>query len=194
MKIIGAFAGGNLIARGELAEVVARCKAQLDAGEEARIALFDDESGAIVDIDFSGSEAEVLARLPGSDSGAPSVSKRRGPGRPSLGVVSREVSLLPRHWLWLSQQRVGASAALRRLVEVARKSESHEAVGRRAIDAAHRFMWDIAGDRPGFEEASRALFASDFERFEALISDWPEGIRGQLGRHIERARAGEGAT
>ena len=85
MKIIGAFAGGNLIARGELAEVVAGCKAQLDAGEEARIALFDDESGAIVDIDFSGSEAEVLARLPGSDSGAPSVPSAAVRADPASG-------------------------------------------------------------------------------------------------------------
>ncbi|MFY0534142.1 DUF2239 family protein [Nannocystis pusilla] len=33
---------------------------------------------------------------------------RTGPGRPKLGVVSREVSLLPRHWEWLERQPSGS--------------------------------------------------------------------------------------
>lgn len=114
----------------------------------------------------------------------------RGPGRPKLGVVCREVSLLPRHWEWLAEQRGGASATLRRLVEGAKKSESREAVARRAVEAAHRFMWDLAGDEPGFEEATRSLFAMDFDLFEKQTSGWPAAIRDQLARYIENARAG----
>ena len=192
-ELVAAFAGSELIVRDALPEVVARCKARVDAGETGRIVLYDDANGNIVEVDFSGSAAEVLARLPHGDPGAQSnggtpSQKRRGPGRPALGVVSREVSLLPRHWQWLAEERGGASAALRRLVDAARKNESHEAVLRRAVDAAHRFMWDIAGDLPDFEEATRALYASEFDRLESLTAGWPAGIREQIGRYLGRAR------
>ncbi|HEY3352187.1 MAG TPA: DUF2239 family protein [Polyangia bacterium] len=110
---------------------------------------------------------------------------RTGPGRPKLGVVCREVSLLPRHWEWLAQQPNGISAALRRLVDDARKREPDRERARRARDAASRFMTVMAGDRPGFEEASRALYAGERERFAALTSDWPEDIR----RHLARLAA-----
>ena len=190
-KTFVAFAGTSVIGRGELSEVVGRSKDRLDGGEDKRIALFDDETGRPVDIDFSGNAADVLGRLAAHPMVARPVqepAKRRGPGRPKLGVVSREVSLLPRHWGWLAEQRGGASASLRRLVDAARKGTAgHEPI-RRAIDAAHRFMWDMAGDQPGFEEASRALFAQNFETFAQLISDWPVGIREQLERFANRAR------
>ena len=190
-KIFVAFAGTSVIARGELTEVVGRSKDRLDGGEDKRIALFDDATGRPVDIDFSGSAVEVLGRLAAHPMGArptPEPAKRRGPGRPKLGVVSREVSLLPRHWGWLAEQRGGASASLRRLVDAARKGNAGQEPTRRAIDAAHRFMWDMAGDQPGFEEASRALFAQNFDTFDRLISDWPAGIREQLERFTNRAR------
>ena len=185
-----AFAGDAVIARGTLAEVVVVAKRRGDAGERQRIALFDDVSGRVVDVDYSGTEVDVLARLgPTCDSPpTPSPAPRKGPGRPRLGVVSREVSLLPRHWEWLSEQRGGASAALRRLVDAARRSETGEAVQRRAIDAAHHFLWDMAGDRPHFEEATRALFAKDVARVRRLVRKWPQGIREQLDRYLERTR------
>lgn len=194
--IIAAFAGHELVGRGSLAEVAARCKARLDTGEQQRIALYDDDSGKVVDVDFSGSEADVVARLsPSASPGAITESSnrraRRGPGRPRLGVVSREISLLPRHWQWLAEQRGTASATLRRLVDAARNSESGEAVARRAVDAAHRFLWDIAGDQPGFEEATRALFRRDFDRVEELTSRWPAGLRQQVARYLERARGAQ---
>ena len=191
-NIFVAFAGTGVIARGALSDVVRRCKDRLDRGEDQRIALFDDETGHPVDIDFSGNEAEVLARLATHPMAARSEvqpGNRRRPGRPKLGVVSREVSLLPRHWSWLAEQRGGASASLRRLVDAARKGNPAQDHSRKAIDAAHRFMWDLAGDQPGFEEASRSLLAQNFDTFDQLIADWPAGIREQLERFTNRARS-----
>lgn len=190
-RMFVAFAGSRVIARGTLDEVVLRSKARLDQGKNERIALFDDQNGSAVDIDFTGTDVEVLARLAAHPMVAPDqpkTEKQRGPGRPRLGVISREVSLLPRHWSWLAEQRGGASATLRRLVDTARKSNTLQEEAGRAIEAAHRFMWDMAGDDPGFEEASRSLFAQDFETFARLISGWPIDIQEQLGRFVARAR------
>jgi len=107
---------------------------------------------------------------------------RAGPGRPRLGVVGREVSLLPRHWDWLEAQPGGASAALRRLVDEARKRDPAQQRIRQAIEAAYRFMTALAGDRPGYEEATRALYAGDRARFASLIAAWPPDVV----CHIER--------
>ena len=196
-----AFAGDEIIARGEITEVVRRCKTRLDGGEESRIALYDDANGRAIDIDYSGGAAEVLARLGDHPILGESVRKPpagppdqttkmpRGRGRPKLGVVAREITLLPRHWEWLGGQSGSASAALRRLVETARKDGADREQVRKTVEAAHRFMWDIAGDQPGFEDASRALFAKDFKLFVERISRWPEGVRAQLKRFTERARS-----
>ena len=186
-----AFRGSERIALGTLEQVARAAKQHHDAGTTLRIACFDDRTGAPVDLDLSGSETEVVERalnaqpdaVPVSDVAAP-----RGRGRPKLGVVSREVSLLPRHWSWLAEQRGGASASLRRLVDAARKQHAPEDELRRALDAAHRFMWDIAGDQPDFEEATRALFAKDFEGFEQRSAAWPADLRAQLARFVGRAR------
>ncbi len=192
-KTFVAFAGTSVIARGGLAEMVLRSKGRFDGGEDQRIALYDDDTGRVVDVDLGGSETAVLARLGDHPAAgeSPKANSQRGPGRPKLGVVSREVSLLPRHWSWLAEQRGGASAALRRLVDTARKQNTAEAQARRAIEAGHRFMWDIAGDLPDFEEASRALFAQDFDAFDDLIVTWPAGIREQLRRFTDRVRGSE---
>jgi len=137
--------------------------------------IFEDQTGRQVDFDLRGTTAQVLAR-------AMPVSAPAGPGRPKLGVTAREVSLLPRHWEWLAQQPNGASAALRRLVDQARKCEPGEQQARRAIEAASRFLTAIAGNLPGYEEATRALYARDAGRFEDLIREWPPDIR----RHTQR--------
>jgi hypothetical protein len=172
-----AFAGQRLIVSADLKTMLLRSKEHLDAGGSDPVLVFEDQTGRQVDFDFLGTPDEVLRRATG-------VTERPGPGRPKLGVVSREVTLLPRHWEWLERQPQGASAALRRLVDEARKREPDKQRARLARDAAAKFMWAMAGDLPGFEEASRALFAGDRERFEQLIRDWPEDIRGHLVRLV----------
>ena len=105
---------------------------------------------------------------------------RSGPGRPKLGVVAREVTLLPRHWAWLSSQPGGASVALRKLVEQARKDGQTQDQRRQSQEATYRFMSAMAGCLEGFEEAARALFAADRLRFEALLAPWPPDIQNHL--------------
>src|ERR1700730_17867213 len=176
-----AFEGDRAIASGNLRDVVSAAKETLDRHKEASILIFDGMTGGPIDIDFRGSIEAVLARLPktpiapAADDTAPFAP--RGPGRPKLGVVAREVTLLPRHWEWLNAQRGGASVALRKLVDEARRASGDRDRERAARDAAYRFMSAMAGDLPGFEEASRALFAGDRLRFAQHTLAWPEDIR-----------------
>jgi hypothetical protein len=153
------------------------------AGREP-ILVFDDTSGKSLDIDLRGTEEDILARLlppaPAPEPAGPSTSEPRGRGRPRLGVVAREVTLLPRHWDWLASQPGGASVALRKLVEEARHAGGDRDRHRAARDAAYHFMSAMAGDFKGFEEASRALFADDRRRFGELIAAWPEDIRDHI--------------
>jgi len=97
-----------------------------------------------------------------------------------LGVVSRQVTLLPRHWEWLTDQPDGASAVLRRLVDEARQNGGTRQQRRAAQDATYQFMQAIAGDLPGYEEANRALYADDRPRLEQWIAAWPEDIRSHV--------------
>jgi hypothetical protein len=167
-----AFVGWKCVANGTLDVVLRQCKAQLDAGSAPAepVLIFHQPTGKQVDFDFRGSIENVLDRV------APK-PERTGPGRPRLGVVSREASLLPRHWEWLEVQPAGASAALRRLVDEARKRDPGEAQISAAIQATGRFMTALAGDLPGFEEAYRALYARDRARLTNETRDWPEDVR-----------------
>ncbi len=165
-----AFAGQRLIARGPAAEVLPFVQAASGAGEA--VLAFDAVTGGVVDLDLRGAVADALARLipaPGAE--------KRGPGRPKLGVTAREVTLLPRHWDWLAGQPGGASVALRKLVEGALRDAEGPDRARKAKDAAYRFMTAMAGDLPGYEEATRRLFAGDGAGFEAAVDGWPEGVR-----------------
>lgn len=166
-----AFLGTRLLASGTKREVILAVKSHHDAGGDP-VLVFDDATGRQIDFDLRGTPEEVLARA--------EPQRRAGPGRPKLGVVSREVSLLPRHWEWLEQQPSGASAALRRLVDEARKREPDRVRARLAREAAGRFMWAIAGDLPAFEDASRALYAADRERLHQLVRRWPRDVRVHL--------------
>lgn len=159
-----------MIASGPVDELLASLKGCFDRGEFASILVFNDRTGQQVDFDLRGTLDDVLARvLP--------VPPRSGPGRPKLGVVGREISLLPRHWEWLEEQPNGASAALRRLVDLARTQEQGSNRVRLALEAAGRFMTAMAGNLAGYEEATRALYAKDRARLEAQTAAWPRDIR-----------------
>lgn len=173
-----AFRGSNRVAAGALTEV-ARAVAALDV-DDAGVLILDDTSGEVVDLDPRLSPEEAAQAWEARDAGPTPPAARRGRGRPKLGVVAREVTLLPRHWDWLASQPGGASAALRRLIEAARRSETSADAARRAREATYRAMFALAGDRPGFEEASRALFAGDRASFVSLADKWPPDIANYL--------------
>ncbi len=190
-----AFIGPRRLASGALAEVaLAVMKTSRQAAAEP-VVVFDDTSGRPIDLNLSGTERDVFARLPpsASDSQPPAneapATEPRGRGRPKLGVVAREVTLLPRHWEWLGAQPGGASVALRKLVEEARRASGDLDRSRAARDAAYHFMSVMAGNLPGFEEAARALFADDRRRFVGLIAGWPEDIRDHVVKLAFRDRA-----
>jgi hypothetical protein len=164
-----AFDGAERIAAGELAQVAVAVRRRQDADVTARLLTFDRQSGRVVDLDLRGDEAEIAARY-----APPSTPAKRG--RPKLGVVAREVTLLPRHWDWLAAQPGGASVTLRRLVEAAAKAEAAGSDARARTEAAYRFMSAMAGDLAGFEAASRALFANDRPQLAELIAAWPADI------------------
>jgi len=181
-----AFVGPQRLASGPLAEIaLAVMKASRKAMAEP-IIIFDDATGRPIDLDLRGTERDVVARLPqpapapATDDATP--AEPRGRGRPKLGVVAREVTLLPRHWEWLGAQPGGASVALRKLVEEARRSSGDRDRARAARDAAYHFMSVMAGNLAGFEEAARALFADDRRRFGGLIAGWPNDIRDHIAR------------
>jgi hypothetical protein len=139
--------------------------------------VFDDATGRVVHLDLRGTAEEVARRYAVDEHQHPEPLQPRRPGRPKLGVVGREVTLLPRHWAWLGAQRGGASATLRRLVETARREAVGEDAVRQAQDAAYRFMNVLAGDHAGYEEAVRALYAGDRPRFLAESEPWSEDLR-----------------
>lgn len=173
------FDGHRRLASGPLQSVAIAVKRLLEAGTDGAVLIFDDSSGRSIDIDTRGSDEDVLARLPAP---APAADPQRGRGRPKLGVVAREVTLLPRHWDWLATQPGGASVTLRKLVEEARRKHGDKDAGRRAQERAYHFMSAMAGDMPGFEEASRALFANEPEKFAQLVAGWPADVREHLAR------------
>jgi hypothetical protein len=175
-----AFAGSHRLAAGPVRDMLREAKAYLDAGGSELLLIFDDQTGAQVEFDFRGSPDEVVARL--DDDPAFAAPPPARPGRPKLGVVSREISLLPRHWEWLDRQPSGCSAALRRLVEAASKTGQTAQRARSARDAAGKFMWAMAGNLPNFEEASRALYAGDQVRLVELVAGWPHDIRDHVMR------------
>jgi len=168
-----AFTDGRRVAFGNLADVALVVNAQVDA-ISTTILIFDDATGAQVDIDLRGTTAQIISRL-AAWPGPRSETRKRG--RPKLGVIAREVTLLPRHWDWLAQQPGGASQALRRLVDQARKQDEGRTVMRLAHERAYRFMSALAGDYPGFEEASRTLFASDIAALTQAMQPWPADVR-----------------
>ncbi|AFQ46670.1 hypothetical protein GEM_0211 [Burkholderia cepacia GG4] len=179
-----AFDGHRRVASGPLATVALAVRQAAGDAMSGTIVIFDDATGRSIDLDLRGTADDVRTRYAAApaDASAPAgepagAGEQRGRGRPKLGVVSREVTLLPRHWDWLAAQPGGASVALRKLVEDARRT--HAAADRRrdAQARAYHFMSAIAGDLPAFEEAARALYANDLARLAELIAGWPDDVR-----------------
>lgn len=193
-----AFDGDRRIGSGSRRDVARAAREALDRHSHASILIFDVQTSALIDLDLRGSVDDVLARIPPAatppaDEDIAIAALRgpgaapRGPGRPKLGVVAREITLLPRHWDWLAQQKGGASVAIRKLVDEARRVNEEPDRIRLGQEAAYRFMSAMAGNRPHFEEAIRALFANDPRRFEKLIAEWPADIRDHTANLAERA-------
>lgn len=176
-----AFAGTQRLAGGPVRDVARAVKTHLDAHPESQVLVFDNTSAHPVEFDLRGTVEDVVARIdqaaPSAAEPAESENRPRGPGRPKLGVIAREVTLLPRHWDWLAAQPGGASVTLRKLVEDARRAAEGADRRRVAQEAAYRFMSAMAGNAAGFEEATRALFAADAAAFESLTHSWPADVR-----------------
>ena len=178
-----AFEGDHRIAEGSLADVAVAVRKRAGKGTHETIMVFDHASGRTLNLDLTGAEKDVRARyaeavMAAAEAPADQLpATPRGPGRPRLGVVPREVTLLPRHWDWLNAQPGGASVALRKLVEEARKTRGQTDTLRARQEATYRFLSAIAGDWRNYEETTRALYADDADRFRALTEDWPGDVR-----------------
>ncbi len=195
-----AFAQRKRIALGPARDVAVAVKGFADGHPETPVMVLDATTCWPVELDLRGSVAAVLKRLPPAPDDAPASPDEaaaeqpaRGPGRPKLGVVAREVTLLPRHWDWLATQPGGASVALRKLVEQARRTHRESDRLREAKEAAYRFMAALAGNEEGFEEASRALFADDLVQLKSEVAKWPRDVRLHVVELASRSVAGERA-
>lgn len=156
MESCTVFSGDTWIATGDADAVRDTIRSLGAEGDIGTLLVFDDQTGRQIDLDMRQDEPA------------------RPRGRPRMGVVSGEITLLPRHWEWLRAQPGGASAALRRLVDSARRQGIS---GTAARDAAYHFLSAMAGNRAGYEEAIRALYAHDGARFSDLIENWPVDVR-----------------
>lgn len=194
-----AFARTRCVALGTPHDVASQVKALVDRDQSADVLVLDGVTSQLVELDLRGSLAAVLNRLPSGASDTPTgvapasapdqtPSAPRGPGRPRLGVIAREVTLLPRHWDWLAAQPGGASTTLRKLTELARRTSRQADELRIARESAYRFMTAMAGDVPGFEEATRALFQGDIDAAAAQMKKWPADVRRHALRLLDATR------
>jgi len=183
-----AFEGHRRIASGALPDVALAVREVLARGEQGPVLVFDDVTSRPVEFDLRGTPDEIVARLASQHDGAQTAhvahaadcaaeDTPRGRGRPKLGVVAREITLLPRHWDWLNGQSGGASVALRKLVDAARVAGEHKDRQRAAQEAVYRFMTALAGNLPRYEDATRALYADDRPRFDEIVAAWPQDVR-----------------
>lgn len=181
MKQYLAFDAHTALISGNLLAIARHLKAHQESGNLTPVLIFDEETGRQMDIDTSGSDKDLVVRFdesPAEKGGGEEVKPGKR-GRPKLGVVGREVTLLPRHWEWLDSQRGGASGTLRRLVDQARKQNSQADDVRSAQDSTNRFISAIAGDLPGFEDATRALYSGNEAAFKEQVKHWPKDVRKQ---------------
>lgn len=180
-KQLIAFANTDRLAFGPPETVVPVVKNYAEANAEHSILIFNTEDSKPIEIDLRGSIADILASFPPEESAPTSGTNtdvtNRLPGRPKLGVTSREVTLLPRHWEWLSQQTGGASVTLRKLVDEARHSSKEKDALRAAQESTYRFMTAMAGNEVNYEGAVRALYERDIILLRRLIETWPKDIQ-----------------
>ena len=179
-----AFEGSRRIAAGELVDVALKTKAVLDRGGKGFVLIFNDLTSELIEVDFRGTAEDVRKRLIKKDniSRFPAVQETlelaaRGPGRPKLGVVAREVTLLPRHWEWLATQPGGASVALRKLVEAARRDNEGKDRLRACAGSGVPFHIRDGGERGRLRGSDAALFAGKQKRFEEMSETWPVDVR-----------------
>jgi uncharacterized protein len=193
-----AFAEFRQLASGPLIDVVLAAKEVIDRDPLTAALVFDDVTGRALEFDLRGTRADLVARLSqqrapigrpaaaeppaATDPAVVGAAEPRGRGRPRMGVVGREITLLPRQWEWLAAQPGGASVVIRKLVDEAKRTGGAVQKSRAAQEAAYRFMSAVAGDLPGYEEATRALFAGNRARFETQVSQWPESVRAYAAR------------
>ncbi len=174
------FAGHKHLATGDLKTLLTDTYAFIKQHGEEGILIIDNQSGRQLDFNFHGSLEDLLSTaLP--------PEPKKGPGRPRLGVVNGEISLLPRHWEWLQRQPQSASGTIRRLIETAIKNTSPEEKVKETVDAAGKFLWIIGGNLPDFEEASRAIYAQKWHILDAVTAAWPEDIRNHLDLMLQEA-------
>ena len=178
-----AFLEGRRLTAGPLYEVAVAVLRAQQAHPEGQLLVFSNASGQSADLDLRGGEEAVAARY----TLAVPTQVPKGRGRPKLGVVAREVTLLPEHWDWLAAQPGGASVALRKLVHEARRNGGNRNRTRQAHDRAYHAMSTLAGHLAGFEEASRALFAGDYERLVAQMATWPKDVQAYVQQLAEAA-------
>ncbi len=184
-----AFEGDALMCKGPLADVILKIKKRMGKAENCPALIFNDATGNAMDFNFQGSEKDVLRRLEvfvGEADAKPAAGDGAGPGRPKLGVMSREVSLLPRHWEWLASQSGGASAVLRRLVDEARRKTGDGPSIKQTQERTYKFLSVMAGNLQGYEEAIRALYRKDAKGFAAHTEGWPRDVK----RHAEALAGG----
>lgn len=175
------FIGHELLISGSALDNALCIKRTLANNASARILSFDNRSGQQLDFDLSGSDEQIAQRLTQASEPEPEPAPgKRGRGRPKLGVVAREVTLLPRHWEWLSAQPGGASVTLRKLVDAARRNNTDLDQTRQRQERAYNFLSAIAGDLPGFEDATRALFRNDLKALATRTAEWPAALRSHL--------------
>jgi hypothetical protein len=173
-QTFAAFRAFCLVAQGTV-EAIVECLHPLPSAAQAGLILLDETTGRPVDFDWRGSTTQVIAR-------AKTQLEGKANGRPRLGVESREITLLPRHWRWLDAQGGSASATLRTLVDQAMGQAPQSRV---EVDAIYWQMSALAGNLPGFEEATRRLYACDWQGAERIVRDWPEDLSRYL---VERLR------
>ncbi len=181
-KSFTAFLGPELVASGTLSQLALALRSRLKKKSNDMPLVFDDDTGNPVELDLRGTAAEVAGRYADSPAFEQTKSSEQIPltpsrGRPRLGVIAREVTLLPEHWEWLAAQPGGASVVLRKLVHQARQANAERDQKRHVQERAYKVMSALAGNLPGFEESSRALFAGELNRLARTAHAWPADIR-----------------